>query len=135
MNEGDGTLHVEVMGRKLTAKTTPELGNIERLPRSTSLQEKVEKIERLKVCVGNQDPKLLQLADKTGTFYNARQQAMAKVEHGTIRHFKCAMLLNEGTRCSVCSKQRKSLLVKLKRDEAKRDADGEISRSIAIQTE
>ena len=60
----------------------------------------------MKVCVDNQDPKLLQLADKTGKFYNARQQAMAKVEHGTIRHFKYTMLLNEGTRCSVFFKPR-----------------------------
>ena len=36
MIKGDGTLHVDIMGRKLTAMTTPELGNIERLPRSTS---------------------------------------------------------------------------------------------------
>ena len=45
--------------------------------------------------------------------FNVRRAIIAKVEHTTIQHVNCAVLIQEGDRCAACSRRRKPLLVKV----------------------
>ena len=111
----DSTLHVEVLGRILSKETTPSLSVLDGLPHNTTLKRKVELIAKLKVCAGNMGQSLLDLAEKGGNFYNIKRDLVAKVEHNTIRHVNCAILIKEGERCPACAAHRNSLRVKLSR--------------------
>lgn len=112
--EGD-VLHVEVLGRHLTKDKSPALGILDGLKNNTTLKKKAELIDKLTVCAGNSDPSMLALADKGGNFFNVRRALIAKVEHTTIRHVNCAVLIEDGERCAACLRHRKSLLVKASR--------------------
>ena len=109
------SLHVEVLGRHLSTETTPALSVLDTLSRSATLKQKVHLIDTLKVCSGNPEPSLQDLADKVGNFYNIRNRLIAKIEGQTIRHVNCAVLIQEGTRCAACSAHRQCLMVKCSR--------------------
>ena len=115
ITEEHDVLHVEVLGRHLSKDTTPALSILDGLPKRTTLKKKAALIDTLAVCAGNSDLTMLALADKGGNFFNVRRAVIAKVEHTTIRHVNCAVLIQEGDRCAACSRHRKSLLVKVRR--------------------
>ena len=115
MEYPNGTVQVEVLGKILSKETTPSLCILDELPHNTSFRRKVELISQLKICAGNSDQSFLKLADKAGNFYTITKKLVAKIDHNTIRHANCTMLIKEGKRCPACEKHRNSLRVKLSR--------------------
>ena len=117
----NGDLSIQVFGKILNKTTTKALDILDTLPKNTSLKQKVAIISRLNICKGNDDDDFLGLANKQGHFIDIKGQTIAKVQQGTIRHVKCAMLTTD-VKCDACTRHRKSLQVK--RSRQKRSTKG-----------
>ena len=110
----NGDLSIQVFGKILNKTTTKALDILDTLPKNASLKQKVAIISRLNICKGNDDDDFLGLANRQGHFIDVKGQTIAKVQNGTIRHIKCAMLTND-VKCDACTRHRKSLMVKRSR--------------------
>ena len=119
----NGSLHVEVPGKQLSKGTTSALSILDSLSKDASSRQKVQLIDKLKVCCGIPELTLLELADKRGNVYSVRKSGIAKIEGKTIRHVNCVVLIQEGTRCGACSAYKRSLMVK--RSRQRRRIEGE----------
>ena len=111
----DGLVSIQLFGRELNKNTTPSLQVLDAVSQKAPLSTTVAIVDSLTVCPGNDDPSLVELADKKGEFVNIKKQVVAKVENGTARHINCTMLIDSGSRCDACSKHRKTLIVKCNR--------------------
>ena len=76
----NGSLHVDVLGRQLSKETMSALSILDLLSKDASSRQKVQLIDKLKVCCGIPEPTLLELADKWGNFYSVRKSVIAKIE-------------------------------------------------------